>query len=530
MTLRERISEGKLGCEEAAGIALQCTAALTAAHSAGIVHRDIKPENIMVKPDGMVKIVDFGLARMVEARPDWSLDVTLSGTVMGTPRYMSPEQARGEKPDAQSDIFSLGAVLFELIAGRPAFPGKTLAMEEFANGLGSFDRNDAGPLAARRWGTLQNRLFRTRAGRAAPAIALLALVGLGIYAWTGFRSAPPEQALNLIPLTASGGNKKHLALSPDGTRVAFIWAPPGTKTHHLYVMTIGQSEPVQLTASAQSDSQPAWSPDGTSIAFCRPRNVADREHVPEDIYVIRADGGNERKVAEGWDGVSWSPDGKTLALAHVPSQAPDGKSGGIFLLSLESGERREVTRYRDRLPLFSPDGKWIAFVRATSEMASEAFVIRAEGGRAQQLTSDGQQARGMMWTADSRELVFASSRRGADGSLWRIPVSGGRPRPISVTLIDAFDETLSIRLSHNMHTGWPTERTGSTQIFTCARTSACWVRRLHGSGLPYRSSIGRARITALRFPPTENKSPSFPTGPGTRRFGFHAAMEAGPFR
>ena len=482
MTLRERISAGKVSCEETVGIGLQCAAALGAAHHAGVVHRDIKPENIMLRPDGVVKIVDFGLARIVEARPEWSLDATQTGTVLGTPRYMSPEQARAEKSDARSDIFSLGAVLFELITGRPAFPGKTVAevfsalltaqpdmadagplgaaiakamakapesryqrMEEFAEGLRHADAHEAVPPAPR-GGVLRAWPFRARALQA--ALVALALAVLAVVAYDRISTiVPRQQASKLVPLTTSGTAKYSLALSPDGSRVAFSSRPSGNEKRHIYVKAVGEGKPLQLTSAPESDVQPAWSPDGKWIAFCR-RSNDDNVYVPHGIYMIPANGGPERKIADAWKGVSFSPDGKTVALARLPNKAipPARESGGIFLLSLESGQRRDLTAsHRDNIPAFSPNGKWIAFTREISETAAEIFVIRADGGTAKQLTFDRQATRGFTWTADSREVVFASFRNGADGSLWRVPVTGGAPHLISATLRDATEPSVSRR-------------------------------------------------------------------------------------
>ncbi len=126
VTLRARMAAGEIPFETALRIALQCAAALCVAHRAGIIHRDIKPENIMIRSDGLVKLLDFGLARIGETAPD-SPGATRSGAVMGTPRYMSPEQAKGQKLDARTDIFSLGAVLYEVVHRRPAFPGANTA-------------------------------------------------------------------------------------------------------------------------------------------------------------------------------------------------------------------------------------------------------------------------------------------------------------------------------------------------------------------------------------------------------------------
>lgn len=128
--LRVRMSEGRrLSVTESIEIALQLCSALATAHEIGIIHRDIKPENVMVRRDGYVKLLDFGLARMSEARSDdvniSPLSLTSPGMVIGTASYMSPEQARGYRVDGRSDIFSLGAVLYEMLTGRPAFDGET---------------------------------------------------------------------------------------------------------------------------------------------------------------------------------------------------------------------------------------------------------------------------------------------------------------------------------------------------------------------------------------------------------------------
>jgi serine/threonine protein kinase len=127
-TLRQRIARRNLPLHEALDIATQIAAALTAAHEAGIIHRDIKPENIMLRPDGYVKVLDFGLAKLTETTHSLSDSTTTqTGLIMGTPNYMSPEQARGQKVDTRTDLWSLGVVLFELVSGKRPFGGDSQA-------------------------------------------------------------------------------------------------------------------------------------------------------------------------------------------------------------------------------------------------------------------------------------------------------------------------------------------------------------------------------------------------------------------
>src|SRR5208337_684518 len=134
VTLRQKMERGRLELDPAVDIAIQIAGALAAAHACGIVHRDIKPENVIVRSDGIVKVLDFGIAKLSPRRAGQSvrrtasavaLSTTEPGLVRGTPKYMSPEQARGIVVDARSDIFSLGSVIYEMVTGRAAFEGET---------------------------------------------------------------------------------------------------------------------------------------------------------------------------------------------------------------------------------------------------------------------------------------------------------------------------------------------------------------------------------------------------------------------
>ena len=148
VTLRERLKEGPLPIPEAIEIALQVTSGLAAAHARGLVHRDIKPENVMLRPDGYVKVLDFGLAKLARAEHPplagaESTGLTQPGQMAGTPAYMSPEQARAEPVGAGTDVFSVGAVLYEMVTGRQAFAGESHAVI-FASVLGQTPRRRPG--------------------------------------------------------------------------------------------------------------------------------------------------------------------------------------------------------------------------------------------------------------------------------------------------------------------------------------------------------------------------------------------------
>src|SRR5262249_16824406 len=146
-TLADRVAKGAIPLDEALPIAQQIAEALEAAHERGIVHRDLKPANIKIRPDGIVKVLDFGLAKAMESAADRVIDVsrsptmtsptmTAAGTILGTAAYMSPEQAKGLPADKRSDVWSFGCVLYEMLTATRAFAGDTVA-ETLANVLGS---------------------------------------------------------------------------------------------------------------------------------------------------------------------------------------------------------------------------------------------------------------------------------------------------------------------------------------------------------------------------------------------------------
>jgi Tol biopolymer transport system component/tRNA A-37 threonylcarbamoyl transferase component Bud32 len=454
-TVRERLAQGNVSVSEALRVVIDAAHALEAAHRSGIVHCDVKPENIMIRRDGLVKVLDFGLARL-ENPMGPPTEVGSSHVILGTPRYMSPEQAQGDRLDPRTDIFSLGAVLYEMLAGKPAFPGASTA-ETFASVVNRKPDPFSGPVPkplaavvsralekdrAKRFQTMEDfardldrahariaaRPARNRYVRVAlPVLAILAAIAVALFGTRlmQIRAAPPR----LTPLITMGGGKDHAALSPDGKRVAFAWNGGRAPARDIYVLTIGEENPVRLTNAPEDDWFPTWSPDGRFIAFDR--------HVKtgQQVFIVPADGGSERRIVDAAGvGVSWSPDGKSLAIAEP------GVGRGIALVSLETGRHNVLTDpgpHSDALPVFSPNGRYVAFTRSLTLSAREVFVVDAAGGPARRRTFDQRPTLGMTWTPDSRYVIFASNRAGRPTTLWKVAVRDGEPELVLNTIEDA---------------------------------------------------------------------------------------------
>ena len=408
-TLDRLIGKQGLGVQESIRYALQIADSLVKAHAAGIIHRDLKPGNIMVTDDGIVKILDFGLAKLGEVEAIGQDEATRSirmqngpstqdGAVVGTIAYMSPEQAEGKKVDARSDIFSFGAVLYEMVTGRRAFTG-----DSSASTMAAVLKSDPKPPSqvvegiprdleriilrclrkdpARRFQhvtdlkvDLEELKETTGSGESAQpaakttrrsklpwiaaAVALPVLVTIGWFLRpAGEATAPP---LEPVPLTTYEGVETGPSFSPDGSQVVFAWNGEKQDNYDLYVKVVGTGSHARLTTDPALDGFPAWSPDGRHIAFLRMR---------QGIFLIPPIGGSERKLVD-WPGtagqLSWSPDGKYLAFARAASNT---EQAGIFLIAAQGGEARRITRAEglaDRIPAFSPDGRRLAFAGCTS--------------------------------------------------------------------------------------------------------------------------------------------------------------------
>jgi Tol biopolymer transport system component len=403
--LAARLSHGPLPVEDAIDIARRVAEALEAAHEQHVIHRDIKPANVVLRPDGAVKVLDFGLAKALSPDgvdgSDNALSMsptmtaaTVAGVVLGTASYMSPEQARGRPVDRRTDIWALGCLLYEMLTAQRLFTGETVsdvmaavlrADIDLAELPGEtpatvrsllarcLDRDprtrlqDAGEarivLAAPGVADEADEPRRERGMiwiAAAAAVALVAGIGVGRLVLTS--PPPPQQNLALqvsVPdrETVTGS----FALSPDGTKLVFLTRREGGEPD-LWLRSLGgfDARPLPGTAGARF---PFWAPDGTEIAF-----FADGV-----LSRIALDGSSPRRVAKAIDphGGTWSQSGVILF----------GTETGVFNVRASGGAQpvavTEVDEEAENAhiwPVFLPDGR--RFVFLTDSATDEGHRVR----------------------------------------------------------------------------------------------------------------------------------------------------------
>jgi serine/threonine protein kinase len=472
-TLRKKISRGKLNLKEAIEITLQVASALEAAHLAGIIHRDIKPENIMIRRDGYVKVLDFGLAKLTEKRnsdPNLRDDHQLStetGMVMGTLSYMSPEQASGQGVDQRSDIFSLGVVFYEMATGKNPFKREHLAatlnaiLEEPADPLGSsqpavsvdlerivarmLDKEkeyryqtaadlraslrrlqrgiDSGITAsANKLSTAQPSVAKSSVNKwRSLAIAMTSIAILLFATWLFFprgggkNNFPNWQNALVTKVTDQEGLEYFPSLSPDGKSI--IYASNLRGNTDIYLQRTGSKKTINLTEDSQSrDTEAVFSPDGTRIAFRSSRNGGG-------IFLMKETGESVKQLTNFGFNPTWSPDGKEIACVEDDISILAGRRrfpSRLWAVSVATGEARVISESDAIQPNWSPRGKRIAYTSGEADKRG-LWTVRPDGSDAKPVGTNNAGDSGAVWSPDGKYLYFTSARSGV-AYLWRIAI------------------------------------------------------------------------------------------------------------
>ncbi len=465
-TVAERLIDGPLPLMDAIGIALQIAEALEAAHGQDIIHRDLKPANIKVTQTGSVKVLDFGLAkslqhqesREVSSAGGSPLTTSSPGALLGTAAYMSPEQARGEVVDARSDLFSFGAVLYEMLTGQPAFTGETLRQvltailtqqplspRTIRRGIPpAIDRLVMRLLAKDRAGRYQSahdlRVELQRLARdlepgsrgaqrrwlewSAAAALLVALVAVGWISWRARSGVALDPEYTQITHFADSATWP--ALSSDGRLLTFIrgastFIGPG----QIYVKALPDGEPVPLTSDDLNKMSPVFSPDGSRIAY-----TASTGHFVWDTWMV----GVSNRAPMFWlrnaSGLSWLSDRRlvfseiTKGLHMKVVTTTEGR-GDVHQVYAPSGEQGMAHRSS-----VSPDGAWLLIAEMEAQVWQPCRLVPIDGSSSGRRVGPDGQCRSAAWSPDGKWMYF-SSNSGGSFHIWRQRFPEGAPEQIT---------------------------------------------------------------------------------------------------
>jgi serine/threonine protein kinase len=420
-TIRQRLQQtGPALPSEALDIVIQLLSALEAAHGANIIHRDIKPENVMIRPDGIVKLVDFSLAKSLDIRtltepavhgagdgpmnPD---DTVFAGTV----RYMSPEQASQKRVDARTDLWSLGALLYELLVNQPVFPGtdplqilrelqelqqvpRMMKMDSVPRMLAPILYKALQPDPRERYQTATQMLADLRSAQKRMqshrpwlwwSIGAAALVTALAGGWLWYQ-ARSRGLLSPSQLTFDRGYTAEPTVSPDGKWIAYVSDRAGKGNLALWVQALDSGAAPKLVYDDGADvHEPDFSPDGKEVVF---RSSGSRPH------------GSIRVAA---------------------------RDGGVTAI------RPKILADYGMMPRFSPDGKWIVYMTPPEvERASQVWIVPSDGSEEpRQIARDFEDAHYPIWSEDGRSILVCGTRVSGDPmnehDWWVIPFPDGSP-------------------------------------------------------------------------------------------------------
>ena len=473
--LRENGTAVRLSIRKAIDYGIQIANGLAAAHDRGIVHRDLKPENLFVTRDGRVKILDFGVAKLRSSNPDDPLisdektmtQDTSPGTVIGTVGYMSPEQVRGQTVDNRSDIFSLGTVMYEMVAGEHPFRGDSPAdtmsaiLREDPKELTGINPNVSPGLdrvirhcmekspeqrfqSARDLafqldvissgsGTLptvetDRPIFPRRIASVAGVLLLAALAAIGGWMLRERIAGEASEASTFHQLTHSDEVELFPTIAPDGETFVFVRGIGAASDIHF--QRVDGRNAINLTRRcAAGDSQPAFSPDGRQIAY---RSECDGG----GIFVMGATGESSRRISANGFNPSWSPDGRQLVFATEGvtwTPTSRGSMSELWTVDVASGARTHLLQSDGVQPNWSPNGHRVVYWGVAGESAQRDLWTldpRAEdpSKTVVQLTNDAAVDWNPVWSADGKHVYFGSDRNGAM-TLWRIAVDEESGKP-----------------------------------------------------------------------------------------------------